>query len=206
VGSHWSNQLRTPLSYHYCVQVTVSYPGHVVHLLCDGDGSRLVDPPVCWVRALSKAWITELDGRSSSISIKSNSHMWLASFRVLWVGLVLLWLLSWLWRDVSLQDLCRPCLRQNPQAASANCKKVGLSKLFNKAPGGCLHRDQCIFIHCCSVCHSQDHRWRNCPEDCHNKRTWFRKQPPSWWDKQLVIIKAHGSELGGQELQRTPLN
>jgi len=36
--------------------------------------------------------------------------------------------------------------RQNPQSASANRKKGGLCRLFNKAPGCCLYGDQCIFI------------------------------------------------------------
>jgi len=51
------------------------------------------------------------------------------------------------------------------EPTSANCRKVGLCRLFNKAPGCCLYGDHCIFIHCCSVCHGWDHRWRNCPED-----------------------------------------
>ena len=68
-------------------------------------------------------------------------------------------------RDVSTHETGAPNPRQPLQATGASHKKG-----VNKVPGGCPYGEECIFIHCCSVCHNLEHGLRNCPEDCHNRR------------------------------------
>ena len=53
----------------------------VVRLFCDGASPTELDVPASWDPLPSSAWIALLDGKSSSISIKSSSQMRVASLR-----------------------------------------------------------------------------------------------------------------------------